>query len=104
MSGCKNMLYQQSKDGTGEICIWGRHVFMGYLEMEDATMEAIDEEGWLHTGDLGRVDSHGFLYITGRIKGTGAGSSGASCGQAHPELQTPFFPRDSGRIIICRIQ
>ncbi|XP_022262874.1 long-chain-fatty-acid--CoA ligase ACSBG2 isoform X10 [Canis lupus familiaris] len=68
MSGCKNMLYQQSKDGTGEICIWGRHVFMGYLEMEDATMEAIDEEGWLHTGDLGRVDSHGFLYITGRIK------------------------------------
>lgn len=98
------MLYQQSKDGTGEICIWGRHVFMGYLEMEDATMEAIDEEGWLHTGDLGRVDSHGFLYITGRIKGTGAGSSGASCGQAHPELQTPFFPRDSGRIIICRIQ
>uniref|UniRef100_G1LJV9 Long-chain-fatty-acid--CoA ligase ACSBG2 n=1 Tax=Ailuropoda melanoleuca TaxID=9646 RepID=G1LJV9_AILME len=68
MAGCKNMLYQESKDGVGEICAWGRHVFMGYLEMEDTTLEAIDEEGWLHTGDLGRVDSQGFLYITGRIK------------------------------------
>ncbi|XP_032163732.1 long-chain-fatty-acid--CoA ligase ACSBG2-like isoform X1 [Mustela erminea] len=68
MAGCKNMLYQQSKDGIGEICIWGRHVFMGYLEMEDVTMEVIDDEGWLHTGDLGRIDNHGYLYITGRIK------------------------------------
>lgn len=70
MAGCKNMLYQQSKDGVGEICIWGRHVFMGYLEMEDVTMEVIDDEGWLHTGDLGHIDNHGYLYITGRIKGT----------------------------------
>nr|XP_035976577.1 long-chain-fatty-acid--CoA ligase ACSBG2-like isoform X2 [Halichoerus grypus] len=68
MAGCKNMLYQQSKEGIGEICIWGRHVFMGYLEMEDETMEVIDEEGWLHTGDLGCMDNQGFLYITGRIK------------------------------------
>uniref|UniRef100_A0A452QA78 Long-chain-fatty-acid--CoA ligase ACSBG2 n=1 Tax=Ursus americanus TaxID=9643 RepID=A0A452QA78_URSAM len=68
MAGCKNMLYQESKDGVGEICAWGRHVFMGYLEMEDTTREVIDEEGWLHTGDLGRMDSQGFLYITSRIK------------------------------------
>ena len=73
MSGCKNMLYQQSKDSTGEICMWGRHVFMGYLEKEEATLEVLDEEGWLHTGDLGHMDNEGFLYITGRIKGTGAG-------------------------------
>lgn len=62
------MLYQQTKDGVGEICLWGRHVFMGYLESEDATVEAIDEEGWLHSGDLGRMDNQGFLFITGRIK------------------------------------
>ena len=69
ISGCENMLYQQNSDGVGEVCIWGRHVFMGYLERREDTMEAIDEEGWLHTGDLGRVDNQGFLYITGRIKG-----------------------------------
>uniref|UniRef100_A0A8C0XGF7 long-chain-fatty-acid--CoA ligase n=1 Tax=Castor canadensis TaxID=51338 RepID=A0A8C0XGF7_CASCN len=68
LSGCKNMLYQQNKDGIGEVCVWGRHVFMGYLEREEATVEVIDEEGWLHSGDLGRMDSQGFLYITGRIK------------------------------------
>lgn len=48
----------------------GRHVFMGYLNMEEKTREAIDKDGWLHSGDIGRKDSDGFLYITGRIKGT----------------------------------
>ena len=85
VAGCKNMLYQPSKDGVGEVCLWGRHVFMGYLEQEDATMEAIDEEGWLHSGDLGRMDNQGFLFITGRIKGTGAGFPGASRKQASLE-------------------
>ncbi|XP_048196585.1 long-chain-fatty-acid--CoA ligase ACSBG2-like [Perognathus longimembris pacificus] len=68
LSGCRNMLFQPNKDGVGEVCMWGRHVFMGYLEREEATEEVIDEEGWLHSGDLGRVDGQGFLYITGRIK------------------------------------
>nr|XP_039321945.1 long-chain-fatty-acid--CoA ligase ACSBG2 isoform X2 [Saimiri boliviensis boliviensis] len=68
LTGCKNMLFQQNKDGIGEICLWGRHIFMGYLESETETTEAIDEEGWLHSGDLGQLDSLGFLYITGRIK------------------------------------
>lgn len=47
----------------------GRHVFMGYLNMEDKTREAIDSNGWLHSGDIGKKDAKGFLYITGRIKG-----------------------------------
>ncbi|CAO2641046.1 Long-chain-fatty-acid--CoA ligase ACSBG2 [Lemmus lemmus] len=67
-NGCRNMLYEQNKDGMGEVCIWGRHVFMGYLDREEATLEVLDDEGWLHSGDMGRMDSHGFLYITGRIK------------------------------------
>ena len=45
-------------------------MFMGYLNMEDKTKEAIDDDGWLHTGDIGKKDDKGFLYITGRIKGT----------------------------------
>ena len=42
---------------------------MGYLDDEELTKEALDEEGWLHSGDIGRVDKDGFLYITGRVKG-----------------------------------
>ncbi|KAL1783491.1 long-chain-fatty-acid-CoA ligase ACSBG2 isoform X1 [Sigmodon hispidus] len=68
LSGCKNMLYQKNKDGMGEVCIWGRHVFMGYLDREEATLEVLDEDGWLHSGDMGHMDSQDFLYITGRIK------------------------------------
>ncbi|KAM9096685.1 long-chain-fatty-acid--CoA ligase ACSBG2 isoform X1 [Sarcophilus harrisii] len=68
MHGCKNMIYQKDHEGVGEVCFWGRHVFMGYLDMEEKTREAIDEKGWLHSGDLGKMDSEGFLYITGRIK------------------------------------
>ncbi|KAM9744488.1 long-chain-fatty-acid--CoA ligase ACSBG2-like isoform 1-T2 [Menidia menidia] len=68
MPGCKTKLENPDKDGNGEICFWGRNVFMGYLNMSDKTTEAVDEQGWLHSGDLGRNDEEGFLYITGRIK------------------------------------
>ncbi|CAH1639733.1 unnamed protein product [Spodoptera littoralis] len=57
-----------SPNGPGEIMMRGRHVFMGYLCDEAKSKEAIDAEGWLHSGDIGRVDSNGLLYITGRIK------------------------------------
>ncbi|XP_076781372.1 long-chain-fatty-acid--CoA ligase ACSBG1 isoform X2 [Arvicanthis niloticus] len=66
--GCRVKLVNQDADGIGEICLWGRTIFMGYLNMEDKTCEAIDSEGWLHTGDMGRLDDDGFLYITGRLK------------------------------------
>lgn len=53
---------------TGEICTKGRHVMMGYLGQIDKTRETIDTEGWLHSGDIGYIDSDGYLHITGRIK------------------------------------
>lgn len=54
--------------GTGEVCFRGRHVFMGYLRDAAKTAEAIDADGWLHSGDVGEVDARGMLTITGRIK------------------------------------
>ncbi|XP_075753729.1 long-chain-fatty-acid--CoA ligase ACSBG1 isoform X3 [Pelodiscus sinensis] len=66
--GCKVKLVNEDADGNGEICFWGRTIFMGYLNMEDKTKEAIDDDGWLHSGDLGKLDKDGFIYVTGRIK------------------------------------
>lgn len=67
--GCKVKLVDEDTEGNVEICFWGRTVFMGYLNMEDKTKEAFDEDGWLRSGDLGKLDKDGFLYVTGRIKG-----------------------------------
>lgn len=66
--GVKTKIFSPDAEGIGEICFWGRHVFMGYLNMPDKTEEAIDAEGWLHSGDLGKHDQNDFLFITGRIK------------------------------------
>ena len=55
-------------DETGEICVRGGAVMLGYYKDPEATAEAIDKDGWLHSGDLARVDEDGFYYITGRKK------------------------------------
>jgi long-chain acyl-CoA synthetase len=52
----------------GEVLVKGHMVFQGYWNNEAATKEMIDEDGWLHTGDLGALDEGGFLAITGRKK------------------------------------
>tara|TARA_R110002124_G_scaffold153118_4_gene320112 strand:+ start:5548 stop:7164 length:1617 start_codon:yes stop_codon:yes gene_type:complete len=52
----------------GEICCRGYLVMTGYNDNPDATAAAIDSEGWLHTGDLGRMDNRGYVRITGRVK------------------------------------
>lgn len=52
----------------GEICVRGYSVMLGYNANPEATAHAIDSDGWLHTGDLGRMDSRGYLTVTGRVK------------------------------------
>ncbi|QZD87903.1 class I adenylate-forming enzyme family protein [Qipengyuania psychrotolerans] len=53
---------------VGEICARGYSVMAGYNDNPQATADAIDENGWMHTGDLGRMDAQGFITITGRVK------------------------------------
>ncbi len=56
-------------NGTpGEVCCRGYIVMKGYYNMPEATSQAIDEEGWLHSGDLGTMDDEGYIAITGRHK------------------------------------
>ncbi len=55
-------------DEVGEICVRGYCVMQGYHANQQATHDAIDKEGWLHTGDLGCMDSRGVMRITGRVK------------------------------------
>ncbi len=52
----------------GEVLTRGPHLFKGYFKNEQATRETIDSEGWLHTGDLGKINEDGFLQIIGRKK------------------------------------
>ena len=56
------------EDGVGEIVTRGRNVFMGYLWDEEKTREVVDDEGWVHSGDLGRLDQDGFFFVNGRMK------------------------------------
>jgi fatty-acyl-CoA synthase len=55
-------------DVVGEICARGYSLMLGYNDDPEATAKTIDTEGWLHTGDLGTMDSRGYVKITGRVK------------------------------------
>lgn len=68
MPGIKTKIINPNEEGHGEICIQGRHVFMGYLNDKETTKQAIDDEGWLRTGDIGYITDDGYIMITGRIK------------------------------------
>ena len=75
----------------GEILARGRSMTRGYLRMPDQTAELIDEEGWLHTGDLGALDDDGYLKITGRKKDILITAGGKNVAPAEMEaLITPI--------------
>jgi len=77
---------------VGEILVRGTNVMMGYYKNEKATADAIDSEGWLHTGDLGIIDADDFIYIRGRCKNMLLGPSGQNIYPEEMEAKLNNYP------------
>ena len=56
-------IHNPDSEGFGDICLRGRSMMMGYLNDEEKTKETLDEDGWLHTGDLGMIDEEGNEWL-----------------------------------------
>ena len=83
----------------GEIVARGPLVFQGYWNNPEKTAETI-RDGWLHTGDVGRVDNHGFFWITGRIKDIIITAGGKNITPAGIENQIKFSPYISDAVVV----
>ena len=78
--------------GIGEVQVRGENLMLGYYHDEDATAETINPEGWLMTGDLGRLDENGFLFLTGRSKNMILTASGQNVYPEEIESQLNNLP------------
>ncbi len=87
-------------EGTNEILLRGPNVILGYLNQPEKTAETIDAEGWLHTGDVGRVDDDGYFYITDRMKDIIITAGGKNVTPSEWENELKFSPYVTDAVII----
>lgn len=95
LPGCKMKI-----DENGELLIAGPLVFAGYWNKPEKTAETLTEDGWLRTGDSGRIDNHGCLTITGRLKDVIITSGGKNITPAEIESKLKFSPYVSDAVVI----
>ena len=84
----------------GEIITRGQNVMLGYYKNEEATREAIDDEGWYHTGDLGTMDADNNIFIRGRIKNMLLGASGQNVYPEEIEDKLNSMPMVSESLVV----
>jgi long-chain acyl-CoA synthetase len=84
----------------GEILVRGENLMEGYYKNEEATRATIDEDGWLHTGDLGVTDQDGFIYIRGRSKSMLLGPSGQNIYPEEIEAKLVNLPYVSEAVVL----
>lgn len=85
---------------VGEILVKGENLMNGYYKNEEATKATIDEDGWLHTGDLGVTDAEGYIYIKGRSKSMHLGPSGQNIYPEEIEAKLNNMPYISESIVL----
>ena len=85
---------------TNEIMLRGPNVILGYLNQPEKTAETIDAEGWLHTGDVGRVDDDGYFYITDRMKDIIITAGGKNVTPSEWENELKFSPFVTDAVVI----
>ncbi|MBQ7510828.1 MAG: AMP-binding protein [Prevotella sp.] len=84
----------------GEIVTRGMHLMLGYYHNEEATRQAIDKDGWYHTGDLGTMDANKNIYIRGRIKNMLLGASGQNVYPEEIEDKLNSMPMVSESLVV----
>ncbi len=85
---------------TGEILVRGKNIFAGYLNLPEKTAETIDADGWLHTGDVGRMDEDGYFTITDRMKDIIITAGGKNVTPSELENDLKFSPYITDAVVI----
>jgi long-chain acyl-CoA synthetase len=85
---------------TGEILVRGKNVFAGYLNLPEKTAETIDKDGWLHTGDVGVMDTDGYFRITDRMKDIIITAGGKNVTPSELENDLKFSPYITDAVVI----
>ena len=99
LPGVEAKIDNPNEQGVGEICVRGPMVMMGYYQNAEATREVIDDEGFFHTGDLGRVDAKNHFYICGRSKNVIVTENGKNIFPEELEYHLSRFPVVSDSLV-----